>query len=90
MGLVVELVLKQPARTAMTAPTGPHKMNGVPLRRVNQVYVIATSYKVTKTPQIKEDAESLCMISCRTALTTPPSPFPTPNPHPTSTHPFLD
>ena len=26
--------------------TGPHKINGVPLRRVNQVYVIPTSTRV--------------------------------------------
>jgi large subunit ribosomal protein L6e len=29
--------------------TGPHKMNGVPLKRVNQVYTITTSTKVNVT-----------------------------------------
>ena len=32
-------------------PAGPFKINGVPLRRVNQAYVIATSTKV-KVPKV--------------------------------------
>lgn len=32
--------------TPTPTPTGPYAVNGVPLRRVNQVYTIATSQKV--------------------------------------------
>merc|ERR1712138_18804 len=38
--------LKQMEKSSTLLVTGPYKVNGVPLRRVNMSYVIATSQKV--------------------------------------------
>merc|ERR1711988_134823 len=37
--------LKQP-KSGLLAVTGPYKVNGVPVKRVNQVYTLSTSLKV--------------------------------------------
>merc|ERR1711924_503943 len=42
-------------KSGLMLVTGPHGINGVPLRRVNQAYVIATKTKVSLTG-IKTDA----------------------------------
>eukprot|EP00663_Eupelagonemidae_sp_cell21sb_P005114 gene5114-623_t len=40
------VMLKQDERTGTLVVTGPYKLNGVPIRRVDAAYVIATSQKI--------------------------------------------
>eukprot|EP01062_Namystynia_karyoxenos_P032905 TRINITY_DN2422_c0_g1_i5.p3 TRINITY_DN2422_c0_g1~~TRINITY_DN2422_c0_g1_i5.p3 ORF type:complete len:150 (+),score=67.03 TRINITY_DN2422_c0_g1_i5:92-541(+) len=40
------VMLKQDEKTGTLVVTGPYKLNGVPIRRVDPAYVIATSQKI--------------------------------------------
>jgi len=50
--------------------TGPFKVNGVPLRRVNQAYVIATSTKVDLS-SFQVRLASFCSLSLCSSTTRP-------------------
>lgn len=65
------IFLKQ-LKSGLLLVTGPYKLNGVPLKRVNQAYVIATRTKVTlgNVPQLDkiEDSFFKRIVSKRTDL----------------------
>jgi len=55
--------------------TGPYKINGVPLRRVNQAYVIATSTKVSLPSRIADDISDAFFAKDAKAKESPESEF---------------